>query len=261
MGTTFTGSTPPPSPTPGQLWYWTEATTGGGCLFIWYNDGNSTQWVPAVAQPAAGAIPTGTVNDFAGAAAPTGWLLCNGQLVSRTAFAALFAVIGTAYGVGDGTTTFAVPDLCGRVVAGLDNMGSITAKGRIAAAITLGWTGGLESVLLDANTLPVHTHGISDPTHVHAIADPGHSHGIGDPAHSHWYDGYNNGCGCNGGGATIWSGGNYTAAAGTGIWTGGAGTGVYNDYRYTGVTAANAGGGLAHENKQPTMAMNKIIKT
>ena len=60
-------------------------------------------------QPAASANPPGMISDYAGASAPTGWLMCNGQLVSRTAFANLFAVIGTLYGAGDGSTTFAVP--------------------------------------------------------------------------------------------------------------------------------------------------------
>ena len=176
MGTTYTGPTPPPTPTPGQLWYWTEATTGGGCLFIWYNDGTSSQWVPAVAQPAANATPTGMITDFAGVAAPTGWLMANGQAVSRTAFAALFNVIGTLYGAGDGTTTFNVPDLCGRVTAGLDNKGGITAKGRWAAALTLGYVAGTETVTLDTTMMPAHGHG--DAGHAHGYRDPAHNHGL-----------------------------------------------------------------------------------
>ncbi len=66
----------------------------------------------------AGAAPTGTVTAFAGSSAPTGYLLCNGTNVSRTTESALFAVIGTTYGAGDGSTTFTLPDLRGRVVAG-----------------------------------------------------------------------------------------------------------------------------------------------
>ncbi len=57
-----------------------------------------------------GAIPVGMVADFPFATAPTGWLRCNGQAVSRTTFADLFALLGTAYGVGDGSTTFNVPN-------------------------------------------------------------------------------------------------------------------------------------------------------
>lgn len=64
-------------------------------------------------------VPTGTVSAFASSAAPTGYALCDGSAVNRTAQAALFSVIGTTYGIGDGSTTFNLPDLRGRVVAGL----------------------------------------------------------------------------------------------------------------------------------------------
>ena len=64
-------------------------------------------------------VPTGTVSAFAGSAAPTGYALCDGSAVNRTAQASLFGVIGTTYGAGDGSTTFNLPDLKGRVVAGL----------------------------------------------------------------------------------------------------------------------------------------------
>jgi microcystin-dependent protein len=57
------------------------------------------------------AVPTGAVMDFAMATAPTGWLACDGQAVSRTTYAALFAAVGTTWGVGDGSTTFNVPPL------------------------------------------------------------------------------------------------------------------------------------------------------
>lgn len=62
----------------------------------------------------------GTVAFFAQAAAPTGWLACDGTNVSRTTYAALFAAIGTTYGVGDGSTTFALPDLRGEFLRGAD---------------------------------------------------------------------------------------------------------------------------------------------
>lgn len=65
--------------------------------------------------------PVGSVNTFAGSSAPSGWLLCDGQLVSRTTYASLFTVIGTTYGAGDGSTTFALPNLKGRVVVGYDS--------------------------------------------------------------------------------------------------------------------------------------------
>lgn len=61
--------------------------------------------------------PPGAVMPYAGTSLPDGWLWCGGNLVSRTQYAALFAAIGTTYGEGDGKTTFALPDLRGRVVA------------------------------------------------------------------------------------------------------------------------------------------------
>lgn len=59
----------------------------------------------------AGAVPTGSILPYGGSTAPTGWLLCNGGAISRTTYADLFAVIGTTYGAGDGSTTFNLPNL------------------------------------------------------------------------------------------------------------------------------------------------------
>ena len=94
-----------------------------------------------------GVVPPGCVLPFAGATEPLGFLFCFGQAISRTTYAALFAAIGTAYGSGDGTTTFNVPDLRGRVAAGKGDMGT-TDAGRLTATTmspngtTLGATGG-----------------------------------------------------------------------------------------------------------------------
>lgn len=65
--------------------------------------------------------PAATVTAFAGSVAPAGWLECNGAAVSRATYAALFAVIGTTYGAGNGTTTFNLPDLRGEFVRGWDH--------------------------------------------------------------------------------------------------------------------------------------------
>lgn len=94
----------------------------------------------------------GTVLDFAGATPPEGFLLCYGQEVSRETYAALFGVIGVTYGEGDGSTTFNLPDLRGRVVAGKDNMGGISMdrltnnSGAGVDGDTLGAAGGSESL-------------------------------------------------------------------------------------------------------------------
>ena len=73
-------------------------------------------------------MPAGMLFPFAGASAPTGYLLCHGQAVSRTTYADLFTAIGTTYGTGDGSSTFNLPDLRGRVIAGQDDMGGSSAN-------------------------------------------------------------------------------------------------------------------------------------
>ena len=109
-------------------------------------------------------LPAGLVAPFAGAAAPDGWLLCHGQAVPRADHAALFAAIGTVYGAGDGQTTFNLPDLRGRAVAGKDDMGG-NAAGRLtdqAGGVdgdALGAAGGAERHALTGAELAAHSHG------------------------------------------------------------------------------------------------------
>ena len=78
-------------------------------------------------------VPTGTVLAFAGSSAPSGFLLCDGRAVSRTTYTSLFSVIGTTYGSGDGSTTFNLPDMRGRVAVGSDaNWGCAAKRGETA---------------------------------------------------------------------------------------------------------------------------------
>ena len=72
--------------------------------------------------------PPGAVMPYAGTSLPSGWLWCGGNLVSRTQYAALFKAIGTTYGAGDGKTTFALPDLRGRVAAGANASNALASK-------------------------------------------------------------------------------------------------------------------------------------
>lgn len=76
---------------------------------------------------AANTLPSGVIFPYGASTAPTGYLLCDGSLVSRTTYAALFAVISTGYGVGDGSTTFGLPDLRGRVPVGVGTNASVNA--------------------------------------------------------------------------------------------------------------------------------------
>lgn len=99
---------------------------------------------------------------FAGPAAwvPNGALLCAGQAVSRTTYSDLFAVLGTSWGAGNGTTTFNVPDFRGRSPFGLDNMGG-TDAGRLSVSNTLGGSGGAQTVTLVAANIPPHPHEVN----------------------------------------------------------------------------------------------------
>lgn len=110
--------------------------------------------------------PVGAVIPFAGSAAPSLWLLCAGQAVSRSAYAALFAVISTTFGVGNGTTTFNVPDLRGRIAVGADNMGGsaanrVTSDTMAPDGQTIGAVGGLQEVTLTTPQLPSHVHNVA----------------------------------------------------------------------------------------------------
>jgi len=95
--------------------------------------------------------PPGTVLAFAGPAAPAGWLICNGQTVSRTDYAQLYAAIGTTFGAGNNTTTFNLPDLRGRTVIG-------AGQGQGLSNRTRGQTGGEEAHALTLQEMPSHTH-------------------------------------------------------------------------------------------------------
>lgn len=101
---------------------WRSIITPTGSLrFSRYNDAGVEQnFIQFNADGSNSLIPPGTMWDFGGAAAPTGWYLCDGTAISRTADAPLFTAIGTTFGIGDGATTFNVPDTRGRVTAGPD---------------------------------------------------------------------------------------------------------------------------------------------
>jgi microcystin-dependent protein len=105
-------------------------------------------------------IPAGSVVDFAGAAVPDGWLLCNGGAVSRATYAALYAAIGTTWGAGDGVTTFNLPNFAGRTTVG-SGTGPADYRGSGNAALTprgLADIDGAERHALSESELPKHDH-------------------------------------------------------------------------------------------------------
>ena len=94
-----------------------------------YTKEETDQKIEDAAGQAGSGIPAGNIGWFAGTTPPDGWMVCNGAAVSRSAYAALFAVLGTTYGAGDGETTFALPDLRDRVAWGGTAVGTVMQPG------------------------------------------------------------------------------------------------------------------------------------
>lgn len=192
--------------------------------------------------------PLGEIKIYAGATAPSGWGLCDGTAVSRATYADLFALIGTTYGVGDGSKTFNLPDLRSRFVAG---------KGTATWSDALNESGGSKDT-----TLVAHEH--TQPTHAHtqqgtfASTDPGnHTHAHGD--------GYNAGSQSPLGAGQSWM----FVGGGTVPNTGGAGAHTHNT-TISGATTSNGGenttgvtvatGSATNTNLPPYLTLNHIIR-
>lgn len=123
-----------------------NSPTNGQQFNDWVFDTTSGAWRFAQTQP--GGVPAGSIMPWGGSTAPSNWLICDGSAVSRETYGTLFAVIGTSYGAGNGTTTFNLPDLRGRIPVGR-NAGTFG---------TLGATGGAETHTLTEAQMPSHTH-------------------------------------------------------------------------------------------------------
>jgi microcystin-dependent protein len=181
---------------------------------------------------------------------PAGWLHCLGQAVSRTAYAALYAAIGDAYGAGDGITTFNLPQLGdGRIPVGS------TARGGL---------GGETQHITTVAEMPHHGHDVYDPSHVHGLADPGHVHlpyegleWVDDPqvGFMHWQ--------ISGGGTGLFMAEGpppyrffFTAPR-----TRGAAAGIGVHGAATGITLYGQGGGAPHNNMPPYQQCIYLIKT
>lgn len=120
-------------------------------------------------------LAVGSMVVFTGTTVPSGWLLCNGQAVSRAAYASLYAVVGTAYGVGDGATTFNVPDLRGRFPFGVAASGT---------GSTLAATFG---TIDHVHSGPSHTHTINAPSATTVVA-AGAGSTVASSTHTHTAD-------------------------------------------------------------------------
>ena len=176
--------------------------------------------------------PSGSIMMYGGSSAPTGYLLCDGSAVSRSTYSDLFTAIGTTYGTGDGSTTFNLPNLKGKVVVGLDS-GDTSFD-------ALGETGGEKTHTLSVSEMPSHTH-----------TQNAHSHNVG-------LDGSDDGTmdvqAVQEGSSIVFSGWRFDV---------GATNGGLRKFIASKVTATNqnTGGGEAHNNLQPYIVFNYIIKT
>lgn len=225
------------------------ATAVGEAVFTAVDSAAARAAIDAAA--AANGVPAGSVMAYAGLAAPTGWLLCAGQSLSRTTYAALFAAIQTTYGSVDGNS-FSLPDMRGRAAFGKDNMGG-TAAARITSAVSgidgsvLGAAGGDQlsgNTALTEAQMPIHGHAASTDVqgdHQHGTSGQGGQGGGINNVHS---PGNSN---------------NYILVPG--------GTDLYftstNGAHAHNITVSQTGGGQAHNHSAipPAIILNYIIKT
>ena len=106
-------------------------------------------------------IPTATIVPWSDSSVPSGFLECNGAAVSRTTYAALFAIVGTTYGAGDGSSTFNVPDLQDNVAVGKSNNKALASTGGANTVASTGNVGGsTANATLSESQLASHNHGI-----------------------------------------------------------------------------------------------------
>jgi microcystin-dependent protein len=176
--------------------------------------------------------PVGAIVMWATPTPPPNWTWCSGGAVSRTTYSALFAVLGTAYGAGDGSTTFNLPNMFGRMPMGYDN-----------GAWAMGATGGEQNHTLTQAEMPVHGH-----------VDSGHAHTITDPQHSHTLQGS-----MGGGVGGVSPPTVHNSAAGTAPVTNPASTGITQTNAAVALIQ-NSGGGAAHNNMPPYFVIGFIIR-
>jgi microcystin-dependent protein len=209
----------------------------------------------------------GEIKMFPSSSAPAGWLIADGRAVSRTTYSQLFSVIGTTYGAGDGSTTFNLPDFRGRAPVGF-NSGDGDFN-------SMGQTGGAKTHTLTSNEMPSHTH--SQNSHGHSGstgggAEHGHNTSV-TSAGSHSHSAATRATSTSG--VSVTSGTNAGRISGLTYATGTTGSQANHTHSISVSTVAhghgisvssatasnnNTGGGAAHNNLQPYLTLNFIIK-
>lgn len=211
--------------------------------------------------------------EFWGSTLPSGWLWADGASYSTSTYPELFAAIGYTHGGSGGT--FKVPDKRGRTSVGAGTGTGLTTR-------LLGQTFGEESVTLNTSQIPSHSHSVNDSGHNHSINDPGHGHNLFDPGHVHGVNDPGHGHnlpgqtfdldasdGSDGDGSALRPLGNYAFNNTTGVSLQSSLTNVTLAANRTNVSlnAANSnisinsqGGGGSHNNLQPSLVCNYIIK-
>jgi microcystin-dependent protein len=125
-------------------------------------------------------IPTATIVPWSSASVPTGFLECNGQTVSRSTYAALFAIVGTTYGAGDGSSTFGLPDLQDNVPVGKSNNKALASTGGANTVAATGNVGGsTANATLSTPQLASHSHPVN-PTLRNPGSNSPNASGIGN---------------------------------------------------------------------------------
>lgn len=204
-------------------------------------------------------VPVGVINPFAGSTAPTGYLLCNGSAVSRTEYSSLFDVVGTTYGVGDGSTTFNLPDLRGKIPVGQLNASAYFNP--------LGQAGGATDITLTVGQMPTHNHtGTTDSAGAHTHTGTTDSAGTHSHTQTTVNDDFN-----NSGVYPNYSRPSYAQydSAGSITWTNTIDSNGAHTHPFTTASAGahthtftsnNTGDSESHSNVQPYLTVNYIIK-
>lgn len=211
---------------------------------------------PQGPQGLAGVAPTGSILMYGAITPPGGWLACDGSAVSRTQYAALFAIISTTYGAGDGTSTFNLPNLAAHFALGRDAAGTYP----------IGSSGGEATHTLLLAELAMHAHAATLADHQHGIPASGdHTHT--DQGHGHPMPISAQALCAGGQSGALWLGGIIDTQLGYANLTRSGNIGPTQTYwtsQYGGIppiTVGNNGSGQPHNNMPPYTVVSYIIKT